>query len=105
MIEGISLFEIMSVTTILFFIGIYGFLTRTNLIAMLMSLELMVNAEAINFVAINKYLSPDIMQGQIFSLFIIALAAAETALALAIILHLYRLTDTIDVKEVKELKY
>jgi len=105
MIEGISLFEIMSVTTILFFVGVYGFLTRTNLIAMLMSLELMVNAEAINFVAINKYLSPAILQGQIFSLFIIALAAAETALALAIILHLYRLTGTVDVKEVKELKY
>ncbi len=105
MIEGVSLFEIMSLTTILFFIGIYGFLTRTNLIAMLMSLELMVNAEAINFVAINKYLSPHILQGQIFSLFIIALAAAETALALAIILHLYRLTETVDVKEVEELKY
>jgi len=105
MIEGVSLFEIMSVTTILFFVGVYGFLTRTNLIAMLMSLELMVNAEAVNFVAINKYLSPAILQGQIFSLFIIALAAAETALALAIILHLYRLTGTVDVKEVKELKY
>ncbi len=105
MIEGVSLFEIMSLTTILFFIGIYGFLTRTNLIAMLMSLELMVNAEAINFVAINKYLSPHVLQGQVFSLFIIALAAAETALALAIILHLYRLTETIDVKEVEELKY
>ncbi len=105
MIEGVSLFEIMSLTTVLFFIGIYGFLTRTNLIAMLMSLELMVNAEAINFVAINKYLSPSILQGQVFSLFIIALAAAETALALAIILHLYRLTNTIDVKEVEKLKY
>ncbi len=105
MIEGVSLFEIMSLTTILFFIGIYGFLTRTNLIAMLMSLELMVNAEAINFVAINKYLSPAVLQGQVFSLFIIALAAAETALALAIILHLYRLTKTIDVKEVEKLKY
>ena len=105
MIEGVSLFEIMSLTTILFFIGIYGFLTRTNLIAMLMSLELMVNAEAINFVAINKYLHPAVLQGQVFSLFIIALAAAETALALAIILHLYRLTTTIDVKEVEELKH
>ncbi len=105
MIEGVSLFEIMSLTTILFFIGIYGFLTRTNLIAMLMSLELMVNAEAINFVAINKYLSPAVLQGQVFSLFIIALAAAETALALAIILHLYRLTTKIDIKEVEELKY
>jgi len=105
MIEGVSLFEIMSFTTILFFIGIYGFLTRTNLISMLISLELMVNAEAINFVAINKYLYPEVLQGQIFSLFIIALAAAETALALAIILHLYRLTNTVDVKGVKELKY
>jgi len=105
MIEGVTLFQIMSVTTIVFFIGVYGFLTRTNLIAMLMSLELMVNAEAINFVAINKYLSPALLQGQIFSLFIVALAAAETALAIAIILHLYRLTDTIDVKEVKTLKH
>ncbi len=105
MIEGVTLVEIMSLTTILFFIGVYGFLTRTNLMAMLMSLELMINAEAVNFVSINKYLSPAILQGQIFSLFIIALAAAETALAVAIILHLFRLTNTIDVKEVKTLKY
>ncbi len=105
MIEGVSLIEILSLTTILFFIGLYGVLTRTNLIAILMSLELMINAEAVNFVAINKYLSPAVLQGQVFSLFIIALAAAETALALAIILHLFRLTDSIDVKDVEELKY
>jgi len=105
MIEGVTLVEIMSLTTVLFFIGVYGFLTRTNLMGMLMSIELMVNAVAINFVSINKYLSPDVFQGQIFSLFIIALAAAETALAVAIILHLFRLTETIDIKGVETLKH
>ena len=87
MIAGISIYEIFTLTSILFFIGIYGFITRKNLISILISLELLLNASAINFVVINKYLYPDVLQGVFFSIFIIAVAAAETALAVAIIIN------------------
>jgi NADH-quinone oxidoreductase subunit K len=105
MIEGVSIQMILTFTTVLFFIGLYGFITRTNLIGILMSVELMLNAEAINFVVINMYLYPGKLEGGMFSLFILALAAAETALALAIILQVFKRTGSVDVKEVKELKY
>ena len=58
MINGISIYEILTLTTILFFIGVYGFITRKNLITILMSIELILNASSINFVIINKYLFP-----------------------------------------------
>jgi len=99
MIAGISIYEIFTLTSILFFIGIYGFITRKNLISILISLELILNASAINFVVINKYLYPDVLQGVFFSIFIIAVAAAETALAVAIIINLYRQISSVEVKD------
>jgi NADH-quinone oxidoreductase subunit K len=105
MIAGISIYEIFTLTSILFFIGIYGFITRKNLISILISLELILNASAINFVAINKYLYPDVLQGVFFSIFIIAVAAAETALAVAIIINLYRQISSVEVKETEIMKY
>ncbi|MEJ2113664.1 MAG: NADH-quinone oxidoreductase subunit K, partial [Flavobacteriaceae bacterium] len=63
MIEGISIYEILTLTTILFFIGIYGFLTRKNLISILISVEMILNASVVNFVIINKYLYPEMLQG------------------------------------------
>ena len=69
MINGISIYEILTLTTIIFFIGVYGFITRKNLISILMSVELILNASVINFVIINKYLYPDILQGVFFSIF------------------------------------
>ena len=65
-------------------------MSRKNLITMLMSVELMLNAININFVAFNRYLHPENMQGHFYSLFIIAIAAAEAAVAIAIIINLYR---------------
>lgn len=105
MIAGISIYEIFTLTSILFFIGLYGFITRKNLISILISLELILNASAINFVVINKYLYPDVLQGVFFSIFIIAVAAAETALAVAIIINLYRQISSIEVKETEIMKY
>jgi NADH-quinone oxidoreductase subunit K len=105
MIENISIYEILTLTTLLFFIGLYGFLTRKNLITMLMSIELLLNASVINFVVINKYLFPDALQGVYFSIFIIAVAAAETALAISIIINLYRLKVSVDVKDTETMKY
>ena len=98
MIEGISIYYILTISTIMFFIGSYGFLTRKNLITMLMSIELILNAVNINFVAFNKYLYPENMQGHFFSMFIIGIAAAEAAVAIAIIINLYRNIQNIDVE-------
>ncbi len=105
MIPDVSLYEILTVTTILFFIGIYGFITRKNLISILISVELVFNASVVNFVVINKYLFPDVLQGAIFSIFIIAVTAAETALAVAIIINLYRQISSVEVKDVETMKY
>ncbi len=105
MIPGISIYEILTVTSILFFIGVYGFITRKNLISILISVELILNASIVNFVIINKYLYPDMLQGVLFSLFIIAVAAAETALAVSIIIGLYRQISSVEVKDVETMKY
>ena len=105
MIAGISIYEIFTLTSILFFIGIYGFVTRKNLISVLISLELILNASAVNFVVINKYLYPEVLQGVFFSIFIIAVAAAETALAVAIIINLYRQISSVEVKDTEIMKY
>ncbi len=105
MIEGISIYEILTLTSIVFFIGIYGFLTRKNLITMLLSIELILNASAINFVVINTYLYPENLQGVYFSVFMVAVAAAETALAVAIIINLYKLISSVEVKDTETMKY
>lgn len=105
MINGISIYEILTLTTILFFIGIYGFITRKNLITVLMSIELMMNAAAVNFVIINQYLYPENIQGAMFSIFIIAVTAAETALAVAIIINLYKMITSIEVEDTETMKY
>lgn len=90
---------------IMFCCGVYGFVTRRNMIAMLISLELMLNAVDINFVVFNRYLYPGSTEGMMFTLFGIAIAAAETALAIAIIINLYRVSKNIDVRAVTEMKF
>ncbi len=105
MIPGISIYEILTVTSILFFIGVYGFITRTNLISILISVELMLNASVVNFVIINKYVFPEVLQGVYFSIFIIAVTAAETALAVSIIINLYRQISSVEVKDIETMKY
>ncbi|MBK6622554.1 MAG: NADH-quinone oxidoreductase subunit NuoK [Saprospirales bacterium] len=105
MIPGVSLLEILTVSTLMFFIGVYGFVTRKNLITVLMSLELILNGAAINFAAFNKYLYPGQPDGQFFTLFLIAVAAAEVALAIAIVINLYRRILSVDVDNVNTLKH
>ena len=105
MIPGISIYEILTITTMLFFIGVYGFITRKNLISILISVELILNASVINFVAFNKYLYPDMLQGVLFSIFVIAVTAAETALAVSIIINLYRQISSVEVKDVETMKH
>ncbi len=101
----IPLTQILFVSTALFFIGVYGFLTRRNMITMLMSIELMLNSVNINFVAFNKYLFPEKPDGIFFAIFIITIAAAEAAVAIAIIINLYRSHQSIDVKDAREMKF
>jgi NADH:ubiquinone oxidoreductase subunit 11 or 4L (chain K) len=97
--------HILFISAALFFIGVYGFLTRRNLITMLMSIELILNSVNLNFIAFNKYLWPGKLEGLFFTLFIIAIAAAEAAVAIAIIINLYRSHQSIDVENAKDLKY
>lgn len=90
---------------IMFCCGVYGFITRRNMIAMLISLELMLNSVDINFVVFNRYLYPEHMEGMFFTLFAIAIAAAETALAIAIILNVFRKVNNISVSDLDQLKH
>ena len=101
----VPLTHILIVSTALFFIGMYGFFTRRNMITMLMSVELILNSVNINFVAFNKYLYPDKLEGVFFTLFIVAIAAAEAAVAIAIIINLYRNFHSIDVEDAGEMKF
>lgn len=96
---------ILFVSTALFFIGMYGVFTRRNMITMLMSIELMLNSVNINFIAFNKYLFPEKLNGLFFTLFIITIAAAEAAVAIAIIINLYRSHNSIDVEDATEMKF
>lgn len=103
--NDVPLSHILFVSTALFFIGMYGLFTRRNMITMLMSIELMLNSVNINFVAFNKYLFPGNLDGIFFTIFIITIAAAEAAIAIAIIINLYRSHRSIDVDDATELKF
>lgn len=103
--NGVPLTHVLFVSTALFFIGMYGLFTRRNMITMLMAIELILNSVNINFAAFNKYLYPGKMDGLFFTVFIITIAAAEAAVAIAIIINLYRTHQSIDVTDAEELKY
>ncbi len=92
------------VSTFMFFIGIFGFITRKSMIAILISLELVLNAVEINFAAFNRFLFPEQMEGMFFTIFGIAITAAETAIALAIIINLYRSLGNININNANKLK-
>lgn len=100
-----GLYHFLAIAALLFFAGIYGFFTRRNMITMLMSVELMLNSVNINFIAFNKYVWPDTLGGTFFTVFVIAIAAAEAAVALAIIINLYRSHQSINVEVAEEMKY
>ena len=90
---------------IMFACGVYGFITRKNLIAILISLELMLNSVDINFVVFNRFLFPGQMEGMFFTLFAIGIAAAETALAIAIIINIFRSVNNVDIREINKMKF
>jgi len=90
---------------ILFSLGVYGVLARRNAVLILMSIELMLNAVSLNFVAFAAYLDQTLITGVIFAIFIITIAAAEVGLALAIVISLYRNSSTANVDEVATMRW
>ena len=87
------------------FIGIYGFLTRRNTLAILISIELMLNAADINFAAFNRLLFPSGQEGYFFTLFSVAISAAETAVAIAVMINIYRNLKNNFVSNLDKLKW
>jgi len=93
------------VAAVLFCIGVWGVLARRNAIAILMGIELMLNAVNINLVAFWRYLEPTRVTGQVFAVFVFVVAAAETAAGLALIINVYRNRQTVDMDNVDLLKW
>lgn len=89
----------------LFCIGVYGLVTSRNAVRVLMSIELMLNAVNLNLMSFSNYLDPQQIKGQIFTIFVITIAAAEAAVGLAIVLAIYRNRDTIDMEQFNLLKW
>ncbi|MCC7366616.1 MAG: NADH-quinone oxidoreductase subunit NuoK [Dehalococcoidia bacterium] len=92
-------------SAIVFSLGVYGVLARRNAVLVLMSVELMLNAVSLNFIAFATYLDPDRILGAIFAVFVITVAAAEVGLALAIVIRLFRSRSTSNVDEAAILKW
>ncbi len=99
-----SLMPYLFLSTVLFSLGILGILLRRNLIAVLISLELILNSANLNFVAFNRFSMADKSAGQTFAIFVIALAAAEVCIGLSLVLLLYRRKNTVLLEEMTELK-
>ncbi len=99
----VGLTHFLVVSSILFSFGLYGVLTRKNAILVLMGIELMLNAANINFVAFSRYGNFG-LNGQLMALFVIVLAAAEAAIALAIVLNIYKTFGHVNVDEIDNLK-
>lgn len=99
----VGLYHYLFVSTILFSLGIFGIITRKNAVMVLMGIELILNAANINFVAFARYGNFG-FQGQLMALFVIILAAAEAAIALAIVLNIYKVFSNVNVDEIDRLK-
>ncbi len=104
-----DLSKFLVIGALLFIIGVAGVLTRRNIIVIFMSIELILNAANLNFIAFSRYLtetgSANALAGQIFTVFVIVVAAAEAAIGLGIVIALYRNKETIWVDEIDLLKW
>ena len=103
-LESIPLQAFLIVSSILFCIGIWGLLNSRNAVRVLMSIELMLNAVNINLMAFSSYIDNNLIQGQVFTIFVITVAAAEAAVGLAIIVVYYKNKGSIDVEQISSLK-
>ena len=102
MTTGLEHYLILS--AILFSIGLFGALTKRNAIVILMCVEIMLNAVNIAMVAFSRFITPALLTGQVFSIFIMVVAAAEAAVGLAIIISIYRSRETIETTEINSMK-
>lgn len=96
--------EWLTLSAILYAIGLYGLLTRRNAIAILMAVEIMLNSAALNFVVFNHFLTPAQVDGHIMAIFLIVMAAAEVVVGMAIVVALYRIRGTVDVNQMNSMK-
>ena len=99
-----SLHSYLVISSILFSLGIYGVVTRKNAIAILMGIELILNSANINFIAFNRFSGMPNLDGHVFTMFVIVLAAAEAAVALAIVINLFKNVGSVDVDDADILK-
>jgi len=101
----LTLTHYLALSALVFSLGLFAVVTRRNGVAILMGIELMLNAANINLVAFNKYAAPGELEGQIFALVVITLAACEAAVGLALVLAAYRSLETIYVDEINLMKW
>ncbi len=101
---SIGLEHYLILSAVLFAIGLYGALAKRNTIIILMCIEIMLNAANIALVAFSRYITPVLLTGQVFVIFILVVAAAEAAVGVAIIISIYRNRETIDSTEVDSMK-
>ena len=102
---SVGLEHYLILSAVLFSIGLYGALAKRNAIIILMSIEIMLNAVNIMMVAFSRYIVPLLLTGQVFTIFIIVVAAAEAAVGLAIIMAIYRRRETIDTTQINLMKW
>jgi len=102
---SIGLEHYLILSAILFSIGLYGALTKRNAIVILMCIEIMLNAVNIAMVAFSRFITPALLTGQVFAIFIIVVAAAEAAVGLAIIIAIYRSRETIESTKIDLMKW
>ena len=102
---SVGLEHYLILSAILFSIGLYGALTKRNAIVILMSIEIMLNAVNITMVAFSRYITPALLTGQVFVIFIMVVAAAEAAVGLAIIIAIYRSHETIETTDINLMKW
>lgn len=105
MLLGIGVQHYLVAAAVLFCIGLYGVTTSRNLIKVLMSIELLLNAVNLNFVAFSKYVTPDALNGQIVAIFILTIAAAEAGVGLAIALAIFKHFKTVDIDKIHLMKW
>ena len=96
---------VLVISAVMMFAGVFGFLTRRSTLAILLSIELMLNSADINFAVFNRMLYPAGHEGYFFALFGIAIAAAESAVAIAIMINIYRMIKNISVDELQKMKW
>jgi NADH:ubiquinone oxidoreductase subunit K len=101
----LSLEHYLILSSLLFAIGLYGALSKRSAVVILMSIEIMLGAVSIAMVAFSRYIVPTLLTGQVFTIFIIVVAAAEATVGLAIIIAIYRRRETIDITKINLMKW